>query len=1325
MMFRKSKLPTLVLRPILFSIFFISLIIGSGLALADVVVDNGGPGTSYTGTWPVSGSANPYGTNSLWSRDGATYTWSMSGQPAGTYEVLMWWTSYATRATNVGIEVNATAGTTDLTVNQQVNGGQWNSLGIYYFNGSGSVRVTAANGATVSTCADAVWFRYLDVVVDNRDAATSHTGTWGISGAAGYYGADSQWSRDGATFSWHFSPSQTGLYDVGMWWTVLSSRSTNVPVRIEYNGGSATVNVNQRANGAQWNSLGSYAFVEGVDYRVTVTAQPGPSNTCADAVRFTFVPAPNQPPTAVIDSISPNPGQLEDEVAFSGHGTDPDGTVTGYQWESDLAGLLSTAASFAMSAATLGQGVHTISFFVMDDQGEWSPGVTRSLSIGNQLPTAVIDSVSPNPANVGQRISFSGHGTDADGTVTGYRWESNLDGFLSSAASFSTSSLTRGNHTITFRVYDNRGAASEAVTRALRVDDLPAESIIDNGAAGTSFTGTWGVSGATNPYGTNSLFSRDGATYTWSWTAASGGYSEVFMWWTVASSRSTSSPVRIVYDGGNTTVNVNQRANGGQWNSLGIYPFAAGVNYAVTITAANGSTVSTCADAVRFVKVQQPNPPVADFSADRQFGGAPLLVQFTDMSLGLITNWLWTFGDGQTSAEKNPAHQYQTPGVYRVSLTVTNAAGSNTKVQEGYINIVAAAENIYLGDGYAKDALFIPNTTRMLRDMGAVDQNGVLVYQNPSTNITYFIHTVKTPQGLEQALKEEGAHVIFNGHANYGLGASFAQGDEVYRQQIDSIRYIDDDRFTNFSTDMVSVKIDGVKYGQAYPNWEPRFKDGTSGIMPYDFSEGTPPYNYYITYRLQGDPTEYLVEMSDGTYLERFPDASTPAWYAANGSKPDPVLNREYFIINPSPDFNHCDFVGTWPIVTLASDDPNKEYKGYNYQYHNAGTGANTATWTLVVNTPGNYSVVATWQRDPANASNAPYTIRHRDGATTVRVDQTASGRSYTLGSFYFNQGAYTVTLSDAANGRVIADRISLNPLDNPTRILQAEFNADAISGAAPLAVAFTDLSLFYSSTGGTGITGWLWDFGDGTTSSEQNPSHTYTAPGIYTVSLRITDGSGAQETEVKTGLIAVGTTSPVRAEFSATNRRRSTRTTTNFVDLSSGNITAWQWNFGDGQTSTEQNPVHTYETPGAYTVTLTVTGPGGNSIHTETSYVYNFIGSTATDNAYQYKSHYFEGSSASYGKTVLNTSGARIPEEELRYSRMFYGSCNSCNYYVGTFHRGKMFCTVSDSEVYTAQDYLRDYLNGYTDAQILIRLNRIQAIHEFFDFNLRPPSMR
>jgi len=82
------------------------------------------------------------------------------------------------------------------------------------------------------------------------------------------------------------------------------------------------------------------------------------------------------------------------------------------------------------------------------------------------------------------------------------------------------------------------------------------------------------------------------------------------------------------------------------------------------------------------------NAPVADFSASPLSGKYPLTVQFTDLSTNTPTSWLWDFGDGSTSTEQNPIHQYTSEGSFTVSLTATNAGGSDTKTKTNYITAI-------------------------------------------------------------------------------------------------------------------------------------------------------------------------------------------------------------------------------------------------------------------------------------------------------------------------------------------------------------------------------------------------------------------------------------------------------------------------------------------------------------------------------------------------------------------------------------------------------------------------------------------------------------
>ncbi len=145
-----------------------------------------------------------------------------------------------------------------------------------------------------------------------------------------------------------------------------------------------------------------------------------------------------------------------------------------------------------------------------------------------------------------------------------------------------------------------------------------------------------------------------------------------------------------------------------------------------------------------------------------------------------------------------------------------------------------------------------------------------------------------------------------------------------------------------------------------------------------------------------------------------------------------------------------------------------------------------------------------------------------------------------------------------------------------------AAFTATPTAGLAPLTVQFTD-----TSTGSP--TSWLWNFGDGNTSTDQNPQHTYAAPGTYSVTLTATNEYGS-DYELKTDYITVY--GPVSAQFTATPTGGTAPLTVQFTDLSTGGPTSWSWTFGDGNTSTAQNPQHTYTTAGTHTVTLTASHP-------------------------------------------------------------------------------------------------------------------------------------
>ena len=90
-------------------------------------------------------------------------------------------------------------------------------------------------------------------------------------------------------------------------------------------------------------------------------------------------------------------------------------------------------------------------------------------------------------------------------------------------------------------------------------------------------------------------------------------------------------------------------------------------------------------DHLRLLKLEVNLAPIAAFSSDNTEGNVPLTIQFSDNSTGDISNWLWNFGDGNTSNEQSPGHIFTTAGTYTVSLTVTGEGGTDTEIKTAYI----------------------------------------------------------------------------------------------------------------------------------------------------------------------------------------------------------------------------------------------------------------------------------------------------------------------------------------------------------------------------------------------------------------------------------------------------------------------------------------------------------------------------------------------------------------------------------------------------------------------------------------------------------------
>jgi YVTN family beta-propeller protein len=296
--------------------------------------------------------------------------------------------------------------------------------------------------------------------------------------------------------------------------------------------------------------------------------------------------------------------------------------------------------------------------------------------------------------------------------------------------------------------------------------------------------------------------------------------------------------------------------------------------------------------------------------------------------------------------------------------------------------------------------------------------------------------------------------------------------------------------------------------------------------------------------------------------------------------------------------------VGFYPWGVAVSPDGTKVY-ATNSGNNMVSLIDNTTNKVITTVTVGNYPIGVAVSPDGKNV----YTANCGDGTVSV-IDTTTNKVTATINignqpwgvavtpdgkRVYVTNAANNITsVIDTANNTIVAtlpiESVSyttgqfIGPTFGQTVLPVADFIANVSNGTVPFSVQFTDISQNASS--------WYWDFGDGSNSTEQNPIHTFSTTGNYTVNLTAINANG---TDSKLAIITVLPPVLPVANFNTNVTIGYAPPSVQFND-SSENATEWNWNFGDRTNSTQQNPVHTYPLAGNYTVNLTVSNGNGTS---------------------------------------------------------------------------------------------------------------------------------
>jgi large repetitive protein len=485
--------------------------------------------------------------------------------------------------------------------------------------------------------------------------------------------------------------------------------------------------------------------------------------------------------------------------------------------------------------------------------------------------------------------------------------------------------------------------------------------------------------------------------------------------------------------------------------------------------------------------VSAADTPTANFTSNVTNGTGPLSVQFTDTSTNSPTSWSWDFGDNETSTEQNPTHTYNNEGTYNVSLTVANEIGNNTITQNNYINVVIAPTANFTADTRNTVTWGANNVTVQFNDTSTYNPTSWLWDFGDGTNST----------------EQNPTHTYNIGNYTVSLTVTNAAGSST-QTKIDYI-IINEEPITLTNNRHIFIyvaNIDGVRYdldGALYggPNGTYYIKADGGGLNALTIDQLTTSTNSTGSFIIvegggSGGSGEIILLISvEGPISDDFSVNIISSGYDSTS--------------------------GTYSVLTL-NETFTKEDLLYGPTLYKPGPGT-LGTWSLLL-----YN-----NEDTSDNSTASYLMfidlyangRAQVNFTFSNMTTVAAFNVYTWRSGG-NQGeGISWTNNPETSGYVVIGKAPV-----------ADFTVNSTIGTSPLTVQFTDTSTYNP-------TSWLWDFGDGTNSTEQNPTHTYNTTGTYTVTLTAANNNG-NNTTTQTDLIKVGT-----PELVTSNLEIPTNTTT------------------------------------------------------------------------------------------------------------------------------------------------------------------------------------
>lgn len=598
------------------------------------------------------------------------------------------------------------------------------------------------------------------------------------------------------------------------------------------------------------------------------------------------------------------------------------------------------------------------------------------------------------------------------------------------------------------------------------------------------------------------------------------------------------------------------------------------------------------------------NPiPVASFTVGNVCAGYPVNINNTSIPLGGISGWQWNFGNGQTSGNQNPTVAYGDSGTYTITLIAGDTLGcADTATQQVTIYPSPIASFTFAGNTACTGGQVSFNNTstgdiiswnwNFGNGQTSTQQNPNVTFNNSgSYNVTLVVTSANgCIDSITQAI-----NIAPPPTANAGLPQSICVGQSVTLQASGGVTYQWSNGQTTSSISVNPSTTTTYTVTVTDASGCPDTAQVTVSIIPPPIinvpSAQTICNGQSVTLNATGGISYQWSPTGDTTSSITVSPASSTT-YQVTGTNTAGCQATAFASVtvrnNPVVNIPNT-FVCAGVTATLNAGGNNSS----TYQWSNGAT-----TQTITVTNPGTYSVTVTNQwgcsastsvqvAQGGTISNNATNVAFCAGGSAV-LDAGNPGNTYVWAPggqtsqtiTVSNAGQYAVTITNS-NGcsATVTTTVNVDPIPN------VDFTPNDVCIGEP--INFQDISTVATGS----ILGWFWDLGDGNVSQLQDPIHNYSSAGTFNVTLQVTTAAGCSASILKTVTVYP---LPV-PDFTFTGICQGQNVQFNNAStVGAGNINSWQWNFGDGLTSSQQNPNHQFAAPGTYNVSLIVATAGG-----------------------------------------------------------------------------------------------------------------------------------